>query len=97
MRTRNTVNSKKLQVVPTGAEIAAQTLEQTRGPDILALLQFGSQAILKQADAVAEMYVTGVSTRKVKKALKAVAGDDVRLSRSTVSRITKRLRVEYGT
>jgi transposase-like protein len=47
------------------------------------------------ADAVTEMYVTGVSTRKVKKALKAVAGDDVRLSRSTVSRITKRLRDEY--
>jgi transposase-like protein len=49
------------------------------------------------ADAVAEMYVTGVSTRKVKKALKAVAGDDVRLSRSTVSRITQRLRDEYAT
>lgn len=49
------------------------------------------------ADAVAEMYVTGVSTRKVKKALKAVAGDDVRLSCSTVSRITKRLRDEYDT
>lgn len=48
------------------------------------------------ADAVAEMYVTGVSTRKVKKALKAVAGDEVRLSRSTVSRITKRLRDEYA-
>lgn len=49
------------------------------------------------ADAVAEMYVTGVSTRKVKKALKAVAGDEIRLSRSTVSRITKRLRDEYDT
>jgi putative transposase len=48
------------------------------------------------ADAVAEMYVSGVSTRKVKKALKAVAGDAVRLSRSTVSRITKRLRTEYA-
>jgi transposase-like protein len=48
------------------------------------------------ADAVAEMYVTGVSTRKVKKALKAVAGDEIRLSRSTVSRITKRLRNEYA-
>ena len=47
------------------------------------------------ADTVAEMYVTGVSTRKVKKALKAVAGDEIRLSRSTVSRITKRLRDEY--
>ena len=49
------------------------------------------------ADTVAEMYVTGVSTRKVKKALKAVAGDEIRLSRSTVSRITKRLRDEYDT
>lgn len=47
------------------------------------------------AETVAEMYVTGVSTRKVKKALKAVAGDEIRLSRSTVSRITKRLRDEY--
>jgi transposase-like protein len=47
------------------------------------------------ADAVAEMYVTGVSTRKVKKALKAVTGEKVRLSRSSVSRITKRLRDEY--
>ena len=47
------------------------------------------------ADQVAEMYVTGVSTRKVKKALKAVAGDKIKLSRSTVSRITQRLRDEY--
>lgn len=47
------------------------------------------------ADTVAEMYVTGVSTRKVKKALKAVTGEKVRLSRSSVSRITKRLRDEY--
>ncbi len=48
------------------------------------------------ADQVAEMYVTGVSTRKVKKALKAVAGDQIKLSRSTVSRITERLRTEYA-
>jgi transposase-like protein len=48
------------------------------------------------ADQVAEMYVTGVSTRKVKKALKAVAGDKIKLSRSTVSRITERLRDEYA-
>jgi len=48
------------------------------------------------ADQVAEMYVTGVSTRKVKKALKAVAGDKIKLSRSTVSRITQRLRDEYA-
>ena len=45
--------------------------------------------------AVAEMYVSGVSTRKVKKALCAVAGDDLRMSRSTVSRITERLRAEF--
>ena len=48
------------------------------------------------ADQVAEMYVTGVSTRKVKKALRAAAGDQIRLSRSTVSRITERLRTEYA-
>ena len=45
--------------------------------------------------AVAEMYVSGVSTRKVKKALRAVAGDDLRMSRTTVSRITERLREEF--
>lgn len=45
--------------------------------------------------AVAEMYVSGVSTRKVKRALAAVAGDDLRMSRSTVSRITERLRAEF--
>lgn len=45
--------------------------------------------------AVGEMYVEGVSTRKVKKALKAVAGDDLRMSRSTVSRITEKLREEF--
>lgn len=46
-------------------------------------------------EAVAEMYVSGVSTRKVKKALRAVAGDALRMSRSTVSRITERLREEF--
>ena len=167
MKTRNTGSQKKKQAIPVQAEIAAQTFEKTGGPDILALLKFGSQAILKQAveeeitqhlgrenyerltselmakgfrngyrkttidtpigqvvydrqrlagaegfksayhephmrrpeqfaDTVAEMYVTGVSTRKVQKALKAVAGDEVRLSRSTVSRITQRLRDEYA-
>jgi putative transposase len=45
--------------------------------------------------AVAEMYVEGVSTRKVKKALQAIAGKNLRMSRSTVSRITKRLRDEF--
>ena len=42
------------------------------------------------------MQVAGVSTRKVKKALKAITGDAVKLSRSTVSRITKCLRDEYA-
>lgn len=45
--------------------------------------------------AVGEMYVEGLSTRKVKKALKAVAGDDLKMSRSTVSRITEKLRAEF--
>lgn len=44
---------------------------------------------------VGEMYVEGLSTRKVKKALRAAAGDDVKLSRSTVSRITEKLRAEF--
>jgi transposase-like protein len=47
------------------------------------------------ADAVSEMYVQGVSTRKVKKCLEAVAGEELRMSRSTVSRITERVREEF--
>jgi transposase-like protein len=47
------------------------------------------------ATAVTEMYVQGVSTRKVKRALKAVTGEKTRLSRSTVSRITEKLREEF--
>ena len=47
------------------------------------------------ADMVADMHVNGVSTRNVKKALQAVAGDKIRMSKSTVSRITKRLRQEF--
>jgi transposase-like protein len=42
------------------------------------------------------MYVGGVSTRKVKQALKAVTGEKARLSRSTVSRITEKLRAEFA-
>jgi putative transposase len=49
------------------------------------------------AAAVTDMYVNGTSTRKVRKSLKAVTGKKVRLSRSTVSRITKRLRDEFAT
>lgn len=47
------------------------------------------------AASVTDMYVNGVSTRKVKDALKAVAGEKIRLSNSTVSRITKKLREEF--
>lgn len=49
------------------------------------------------ASAVTDMYVNGVSTRKVKDALKSVTGEKIRLSKSTVSRITKRIRVEFQT
>lgn len=48
------------------------------------------------AAAVTDMYINGTSTRKVKESLKAVAGKKTRLSRSTVSRITKRLRDEFA-
>jgi len=48
------------------------------------------------AQAVTDMYVNGTSTRKIKKSLKAVAGERTRLSKSTVSRITKRLRNEFA-
>jgi transposase-like protein len=48
------------------------------------------------AAAITDMYVNGTSTRKIKECLKAVAGEKIRLSRSTVSRVTKRLRAEFG-
>ncbi len=48
------------------------------------------------ANAITDMFVNGVSTRKVKDSLRAVAGEKVRLSRSTVSRITKRMRNEFA-
>ena len=48
------------------------------------------------AAAITDMYVNGVSTRKVKGALRAVTGEKVRLGKSTVSRITKRLRGEFA-
>lgn len=47
------------------------------------------------AASVTDMYVNGVSTRKVKDALRAVTGEKIRMSRSTVSRITKKLREEF--
>ena len=49
------------------------------------------------ADAVADMHVNGVSSRNVKRALKAVTGEKVRLSKSSVSRVSKRIREEFGT
>ena len=49
------------------------------------------------AQAVTDMYINGTSTRKVKDCLKAVTGKKARLSRSTISRITKRLRDEFAT
>jgi transposase-like protein len=47
------------------------------------------------AEAVTEMYVQGISTRKVKRAIKAITGEKTKLSRSTVSRITEKLRDEF--
>jgi putative transposase len=48
------------------------------------------------AAAVTDMYINGTSTRKVKDSLKAVTGKKVRMTRSTVSRITKRLRDAFA-
>ncbi len=48
------------------------------------------------AQAVGDMHVNGVSSRNVKRALKAVTGEKVRLSKSAVSRVTKRIRLEFG-
>jgi transposase-like protein len=48
------------------------------------------------AAAITDMFVNGVSTRKIKDALKAVTGERARLSKSTVSRITKTLREEFS-
>ena len=45
--------------------------------------EFGSQ--------ICDMYVNGISTRKVKQALKSVTGNKIKMSKSTVSRITKSL------
>ncbi len=48
------------------------------------------------ADAIGDMHVNGVSSRNVKRALKAVTGEKVRLSKSAVSRVTKRVRLAFG-
>jgi transposase-like protein len=47
------------------------------------------------AAQVAEMYVNGVSTRKVKSTLEKATGKKIRMSRSAVSRITEKLREEF--
>lgn len=47
------------------------------------------------ATAITDMYINGVSTRKVKDSLKAITGEKVSLSKSVVSRVTKRLRAEF--
>jgi putative transposase len=49
------------------------------------------------AKAITDMFINGISTRKVKDSLRAISGDKVRLSRSSISRVTKRLRDEYST
>lgn len=49
------------------------------------------------ADSITDMFINGISTRKIKDSLRAVAGEKVRLSRSSVSRITKRMRNEFAT
>jgi len=48
------------------------------------------------AESVTDMYVHGVSTRNIKKALRAVGGRKMKISRSTVSRITVRMREEFA-
>ena len=48
------------------------------------------------AASVADMYANGVSTRKVKDSLKSITGKKVHLAKSTVSRITKKLRREFA-
>lgn len=49
------------------------------------------------AAQVCDMYVNGTSTRKVKQALKAVTGEKIKMSKSTVSRITKTLVNQFKT
>lgn len=47
------------------------------------------------ASQICDMYVNGVSTRKIKKSLQSVTGDKIKLSKSTVSRISKKLILEF--
>jgi transposase-like protein len=47
------------------------------------------------ASQICDVYVSGISTRKVKKSLKSATGAKIKLSKSTVSRITKKLVTEF--
>lgn len=47
------------------------------------------------AASICDMYVNGISTRKVKKSLESVAGDKIKLSKSTVSRVTEKLKEDF--
>lgn len=47
------------------------------------------------ASQICDMYVNGVSTRKIKKTLGSVAGEKIKLSKSTVSRISKKIILEF--
>lgn len=48
------------------------------------------------ANSITDMFINGISTRKIKDSLRAVAGEKVKLSKSSVSRITKRMRDEFA-
>jgi len=48
------------------------------------------------ADSICDMHVNGVSYRNVKKALKSIAGKWAQLSKSSVSRITKKMNQEFN-
>lgn len=47
------------------------------------------------AEAVCDMYVNGIATGNVKRALRSVAGSKTRLSKAAVSRVTKKLRRDF--
>ena len=47
------------------------------------------------AEAVCDMYVNGISTGNVERSLKSVAGKKTRLSKASVSRVTKKLRRDF--
>ncbi len=92
---RNGVQKTTLDT-PVG-QIEYDRPKVTGGPDFKS--QFHTPHMRRPdefASAVTDMYVNGVSTRKVKDSLKAITGKKVRMSKSTVSRITKKLRNEFS-